>query len=62
MGEKPYPFKAPSFPDMMALRKAIEAGLATTVRDRVWDNPRFLVSSGNTPAILQVMYSTIGWT
>ncbi|XP_059046696.1 ankyrin repeat and LEM domain-containing protein 2 [Achroia grisella] len=53
MGEKPYPFKAPSPQDMVALRKAIEAGLATTVRDRVWENPRFLVSSGNTPAIMQ---------
>ncbi|KAJ8728864.1 hypothetical protein PYW07_006560 [Mythimna separata] len=38
---------------MVALRKAIEAGLSCTVRDRVWDNPRFLVSSGNTPAIMQ---------
>ncbi|XP_046970697.1 ankyrin repeat and LEM domain-containing protein 2 homolog [Vanessa cardui] len=53
MGEKPYPFKAPSPQDMVALRKAIEAGLACTVRDRVWDNPRYLVSSGNTPAIVQ---------
>ncbi|KAG6463223.1 hypothetical protein O3G_MSEX013749 [Manduca sexta] len=53
MGEKPYPFKAPSPQDMVALRKAIEAGLVCTVRDRVWDNPRFLVSSGNTPAIMQ---------
>ncbi|XP_075981882.1 ankyrin repeat and LEM domain-containing protein 2 isoform X2 [Anticarsia gemmatalis] len=53
MGEKPYPFKAPSPQEMVALRKAIEAGLSTTVRDRVWDNPRFLVSSGNTPSILQ---------
>ncbi|XP_026736282.1 ankyrin repeat and LEM domain-containing protein 2-like [Trichoplusia ni] len=54
MGEKPFPFKAPSPQDMVALRKAIEAGLAATVRDRVWDNPRFLVSNGNTPSILQV--------
>ncbi|XP_047538787.1 ankyrin repeat and LEM domain-containing protein 2 homolog [Vanessa atalanta] len=53
VGEKPYPFKAPSPQDMVALRKAIEAGLACTVRDRVWDNPRYLVSSGNTPAIVQ---------
>ncbi|KOB72692.1 Uncharacterized protein OBRU01_11933 [Operophtera brumata] len=53
MGEKPYPFKAPSPQDMVALRKAIEKGLTATVRDRVWDNPRFLVSSGNTPAIMQ---------
>ncbi|CAK1542713.1 unnamed protein product [Leptosia nina] len=52
-GEKPYPFKAPSPQDMVALRKAIEAGLTCTVRDRVWDNPRYLVSSGNTPAIIQ---------
>lgn len=53
MGEKPYPFKAPSPQEMVALRKAIEGGHASTVRDRVWDNPRFLVSSGNTPSILQ---------
>lgn len=53
LGEKPYPFKAPSPQDMVALRKAIEAGLTTTVQDRVWDNPRYLVSSGNTPSILQ---------
>ncbi|XP_022120937.2 ankyrin repeat and LEM domain-containing protein 2 homolog [Pieris rapae] len=53
MGEKPYPFKAPSPQDMVTLRKAIEAGLTCTVRDRVWDNPRYLVSSGNTPAIVQ---------
>ncbi|XP_069362293.1 ankyrin repeat and LEM domain-containing protein 2 homolog isoform X2 [Maniola hyperantus] len=53
MSEKPYPFKAPSPQDMVALRKAIEAGLVSTVRDRIWDNPRYLVSSGNTPAIVQ---------
>ncbi|CAG4937917.1 unnamed protein product [Parnassius apollo] len=53
MGEKPYPFKAPSPQDMVALRKSIEAGLASTVRDRIWDNPRYLVSSGNSPAIMQ---------
>ncbi|XP_048481542.1 ankyrin repeat and LEM domain-containing protein 2 homolog isoform X2 [Plutella xylostella] len=53
VGEKPYPFKAPSPQDMVSLRKAIEAGLAGAVRDRVWDNPRYLVSSGSTPAILQ---------
>ncbi|CAH2055892.1 unnamed protein product, partial [Iphiclides podalirius] len=53
MGEKPYPFKAPSPQDMVSLRKAIESGLACTVRDRIWDNPRYLVSSGNTPAIMQ---------
>ncbi|XP_028172688.1 ankyrin repeat and LEM domain-containing protein 2 isoform X2 [Ostrinia furnacalis] len=53
MGEKPYPFKAPSPQDMVVLRKSIEQGLTATVRDRVWDNPRFLVSSGNTPTIMQ---------
>ncbi|XP_039747937.1 ankyrin repeat and LEM domain-containing protein 2 homolog [Pararge aegeria] len=53
MSEKPYPFKGPSPQDMVALRKAIEAGLVSTVRDRIWDNPRYLVSSGNTPAIVQ---------
>ncbi|XP_061717091.1 ankyrin repeat and LEM domain-containing protein 2 [Cydia pomonella] len=53
MGEKPYPFKAPSPQDMVALRKSIEKGLLAAVRERVWDNPRYLVSSGNTPAIMQ---------
>ncbi|XP_061380831.1 ankyrin repeat and LEM domain-containing protein 2 homolog [Danaus plexippus] len=53
MGEKPYPFKAPSPQDMVTLRKAIEAGKVTVVRDRIWDNPRYLVSSGSTPAIVQ---------
>ncbi|XP_052744504.1 ankyrin repeat and LEM domain-containing protein 2, partial [Bicyclus anynana] len=53
MSEKPYPFKAPSPQDMVALRKAIEGGMVGTVRDRIWDNPRYLVSSGNTPAIVQ---------
>lgn len=58
-GEKPYPFKAPSPQDMVALRKSIEAGLAQIVHKRVWDNPRYLVSSGNTPAIMQVCSSYI---
>lgn len=58
LGEKPYPFKAPSPQDMVALRKAIEKGCINLVRDRVWDNPRYLISSGNSPAILQVMLCT----
>ncbi|XP_060806251.1 ankyrin repeat and LEM domain-containing protein 2 homolog [Amyelois transitella] len=52
VGEKPYPFKAPSPQDMVALRKAIEGGNIAKVRERVWENPRFLVSSGNTPSIM----------
>ncbi|XP_041969044.1 ankyrin repeat and LEM domain-containing protein 2 homolog [Aricia agestis] len=53
LGEKPYPFKAPSPQDMVALRKAIEKGCLALVRDRIWDNPRYLISSGNSPTILQ---------
>ncbi|GBP77365.1 Ankyrin repeat and LEM domain-containing protein 2 [Eumeta japonica] len=52
-GEKPYPFRAPSQQDMVTLRKAIEAGKTELVQEKVRDNPRYLVSSGNTPAILQ---------
>ncbi|XP_053616623.1 ankyrin repeat and LEM domain-containing protein 2 homolog [Plodia interpunctella] len=52
VGEKPYPFKAPSPQDMVSLRKNIEAGHTANVRERVWENPRFLVSSGNTPSIM----------
>lgn len=54
VGEKPSPFKGPKAQDLVRLRKAIECGDIGTFTGTVWDNPRYLVSSGDTPAILQV--------
>lgn len=49
------PFKGPKPQELTNLRKAIETGDVVTVESLVWDNPRFLVSSGDTPVILQVI-------
>ncbi|KAK3932424.1 Ankyrin repeat and LEM domain-containing protein 2 [Frankliniella fusca] len=51
--EKPSPFKGPKSQDMVQLRRAIESGNIELVSKTVWDNPRFLISSGDTPSILQ---------
>jgi hypothetical protein len=53
-GEKPSPFKGPKAQDLVRLRKMIECGDIDTFTRTIWDNPRYLVSSGDTPAILQV--------
>lgn len=49
------PFKGPKPQELTNLRKAIEIGDAATVESLVWENPRFLISSGDTPVILQVI-------
>lgn len=54
IGEKPSPFKGPKAQDLVRLRKMIECGDMFMFRVTVWDNPRYLISSGDTPAILQV--------
>lgn len=56
VGEKPSPFRGPKPQDMVKLRKAIESGDFEFVQRTVWENPRYLVSSGDTPAILQVSW------
>lgn len=53
LGEKPSPFKGPKPQDFVRLRKSIENCELDTVEKVVWENPRYLVSSGDTPAILQ---------
>lgn len=55
VGEKPSQFRAPKWQDLIKLRKAIEAGDLQYVRSTIWDNPRYLVSLGDTPSILQVI-------
>ncbi|XP_075234528.1 ankyrin repeat and LEM domain-containing protein 2 [Lycorma delicatula] len=52
VGEKPSPFKGPKSQDLVRLRKSIESGDIQCVEKTVWENPRYLVSSGDTPAIL----------
>ncbi|KAG5889275.1 hypothetical protein JTB14_007037 [Gonioctena quinquepunctata] len=53
VGEKASPFKGPKPQELVELRKAIENGNIKFVRDLIWQNPRYLVSSGDTPSILQ---------
>ncbi|KAH3842859.1 ankyrin repeat and LEM domain-containing protein 2-like [Dreissena polymorpha] len=47
------PYKAPKPQDLAELRQAIETGDVKTFQAKVWDNPRYMVSSGDTPAIYQ---------
>ncbi|XP_052796371.1 ankyrin repeat and LEM domain-containing protein 2-like isoform X2 [Mya arenaria] len=47
------PFKGPKPQDLAQLRRCIELGDVETFKSTVWNNPRFLVSSGDTPAIYQ---------
>lgn len=58
-GEKPSQFKGPKLQEMIQFRKVIESGNLEEVRRMVWENPRYLVSSGDTPSILQVMACSI---
>lgn len=54
VGEKAPLFRAPKPQDLTALRKSIENGDLELVSKTVWTNPRYLISSGDTPSILQV--------
>ncbi|XP_060078282.1 ankyrin repeat and LEM domain-containing protein 2-like [Ylistrum balloti] len=47
------PFKAPKIQELTALRKKIEQGECRVVENMFWENPRLLISSGDTPVILQ---------
>lgn len=54
IGEKQSPFKGPKPQDLIILRKAIEKGDHERVYCIIWKNPRYLISNGDTPSILQV--------
>lgn len=41
-------------PDLSRLRKMIEEGRVAEFTDTVWSNPRYLITSGDTPEILHV--------
>ncbi|KAH8274229.1 hypothetical protein KR018_009715 [Drosophila ironensis] len=51
-GERPA-FRAPTKQELVEFRKQIEAGNLERVRRVVWENPRFLISSGDTPTSLK---------
>ncbi|CAH1985203.1 unnamed protein product [Acanthoscelides obtectus] len=53
IGEKSSPFKGPKPQELVELRKAIESGNYKFVKETIWQNPRYLVSNGDTPSILQ---------
>lgn len=50
--ERP-PFRAPTKQELVEFRKQIEAGNYERVKNIVWENPRFLISSGDTPTSLK---------
>lgn len=52
--EKSSNFKAPEPQELVGFKKLIESGDLEAVKSIVWENPRYLISSGDTPAILHV--------
>uniref|UniRef100_A0A240SX93 ANKLE2 third alpha/beta domain-containing protein n=1 Tax=Glossina pallidipes TaxID=7398 RepID=A0A240SX93_GLOPL len=46
-------FRLPTRHELIEFRKIIESGDCERVKNLIWDNPRYLVSSGDTPIILQ---------
>ncbi|XP_063884903.1 ankyrin repeat and LEM domain-containing protein 2-like [Scylla paramamosain] len=51
--EKPSPYRGPKSQDLVKFRKSIEKGDFDYFSRCVMENPRYLVSSGDTPAVLQ---------
>lgn len=49
-----FSFKSLKSEDLVAFRRFIEGGELEKVKQAVNSNPRFLVSSGDTPSIIQV--------
>lgn len=56
-------FKAPKAQELVKFRKAIEIGDLELVKKYVDENPRYLISNGDTPSILQVsdLFSLNKW-
>ncbi|KAL6425968.1 hypothetical protein ACFW04_008932 [Cataglyphis niger] len=52
--EKTNNFKAPETQELQAFKRLIKNGDLECVKKTVWKNPRYLISSGDTPAILQM--------
>ena len=47
-------FRTPKNQQLVCLRHAIEASDDQRFRELVWGNPRYLISSGDTPTIMKV--------
>lgn len=56
-----FSFKSLKSDELVAFRRLIEGGELDKVKQAVNSNPRFLVSSGDTPSIIQVIFSTINY-
>lgn len=52
--EKSSNFKAPEIQELQAFKRLIENGDLECVKKTIWKNPRYLISSADTPAILQM--------
>lgn len=50
--EPPSPFREPKPPELAKLRRNIESDHYDLVKETIWSNPRYLISSGETPQIL----------
>lgn len=50
------PFSAPRKPEVNEMRLFIEKNFFEKFRDRLMANPRFLISSGDSPVIYQVYF------
>lgn len=53
VGEKASNFRGPTSQELVKFRKSIEQGKYEEVNNIVWSNPRYLISSGDTPTILK---------
>lgn len=53
VGEKVSNFRGPTSQELVKFRKNIEQGKCEEVYKTVWANPRYLISSGDTPTILK---------
>ncbi|KAJ6637166.1 Ankyrin repeat and LEM domain-containing protein 2 like [Pseudolycoriella hygida] len=47
------PFRSLKSQELVAFRKSIEQGKLDVVHETIWDNPRYLIGSGDTPTILK---------
>lgn len=53
VGESKSAFRGPTSQELVKFRKMIEQADMESVRNLIWSNPRYLVSSGDTPTILK---------